>query len=104
MFGIASGGDGVALVKRLGADAEVDGHKDDIAAAAHQFAPNGLDAALITAGGPVAEEALAIVRAGGRVAYPNGVEPRPKPPFGIDVFGAPRDRAVRSSCRAELPA
>ena len=57
VFAVASGSDGVALVKRLGADAVVDGHKDDIAAAARQFAPNGLDAALITAGGPAADKA-----------------------------------------------
>ena len=97
VFAVASGSDGVALVKRLGADAVVDGHKDDIAAAARQFAPNGLDAALITAGGPPADEALIAVRAGGRVAYPNGVEPRPKPPFGIDAKsydGMPDPQAI----------
>jgi len=50
VFAVASGSDGVALVKRLDADAVVDGYKDDIAAAARQFAPKGLDAALITFG------------------------------------------------------
>ena len=83
VFAVASGSDGVALVKRLGADAVVDGHQDDIAAAARQFAPNGLDAALITAGGPAADKALTALHEGGRVAYPNGVEPTPQPPFGI---------------------
>ena len=53
------GSDGVALAKRLSADAVIDGHKDDIVAAARQFAPDGLDAALITAGGPAADTALA---------------------------------------------
>src|SRR5260221_302415 len=57
VFAVASGSDGVALVKRLGADAVVDGYKDDIAAAARQFAPKGLDAALIIAGGPAADNA-----------------------------------------------
>ncbi len=85
VFAVASGGDGVALVKRLGADAVVDGHIDDIGAAARQFAPNGLDGALITAGGPVTDKALSAIRAGGRVAYPNGVEPVPQPPFGSDA-------------------
>ena len=51
VFAVASGSDGVALVNKLGANAVVDGHKDDIAAAARQFASNGLDVALITAGG-----------------------------------------------------
>ena len=97
VFAVASGSDGVALVKRLGADAVVDGHKDDIAAAARQFAPDGLDAALITAGGPAADKALTAMHAGGRVAYPNGVEPGPKPPSGIDAKsydGMPDPQAI----------
>ena len=97
VFAVASGSDGVALVKRLGADTVVDGHKDDIAAAARQFAPNGLDAALITAGGPTADKALIGMRAGGRVAYPNGVEPTPEPPFGINAKaydGMPDPQAI----------
>ena len=85
VFAVASGDDGVALAKRLGADAAVDGHKDDVLAAARQFAPNGLDAALLTAGGKVADRALAAVKDGGRVAYPNGVEPEPNAPPGIEV-------------------
>jgi NADPH:quinone reductase-like Zn-dependent oxidoreductase len=97
VFAVASGSDGVALVTQLGADAVVDGHKEDIAAAARQFAPNGLEAALITAGGPAADNALTAMRAGGRVAYPNGVEPTPKPPFGIDAKaydGMPDPQAI----------
>ena len=84
VLAVASGDDGVALAKRLGADAVVDGHKDDVAAAARQFAPDGLDAALLTAGGEAADEALAAVRDGGRVAYPNGVEPEPKARPGVN--------------------
>jgi NADPH:quinone reductase len=97
VFAVASGSDGVALVKRLGADAVIDGRKDDIAATARQFAPNGLDAALITAGGPAADKALTTMRAGGRVAYPNGVEPLPKPPSGVDAKsynGMPDPQAI----------
>src|SRR6201987_3945052 len=85
VFAIASGSEGVALVKKLGADVVVDGHKDNIAAAARQFAPSGLDAALITAGGPAADKALTAMRAEGRVAYPHGVAPGPKPRFRIDA-------------------
>ena len=85
VFAVASGSDGVALAKRLSADAVIDGHKDDIVAAARQFAPDGLDAALITAGGPAADEALAAMRSGGRVAYPNGVQPVPKERAGIKL-------------------
>ena len=39
----ASGADGVALVRRLGADVVVDGHSGDVVAAAKQFAPKGAD-------------------------------------------------------------
>ncbi|HEX5438239.1 MAG TPA: NADP-dependent oxidoreductase [Gemmatimonadaceae bacterium] len=85
VFAAASGDDGVALVKRLGADAVVDGHRDDVRAAARRFAPDGLDAALVTAGGEVTDRALEAVRDGGRVAYPNGVEPEPKARPGIAI-------------------
>lgn len=85
VFAVASGDDGVALAKRLGADAVVDGHRDDVAAAARKFAPVGLDAALVTAGGEAADRALTAMRDGGRVAYPNGVEPEPKAPPGAKV-------------------
>jgi NADPH:quinone reductase len=81
----ASGADGVALAKRLGADAVVNGRKDDVAAAARQFAPGGLDAALVTAGGGAVEKALTTVRDGGRVAYPNGVEPEPKARAAVSI-------------------
>jgi NADPH2:quinone reductase len=98
VFAVASGSDGVALVSRLGADAVVDGHQEDIAAAARQFAPDGFEAALLTAGGPVANKALEAMRAGGRVAYPNGVEPTPEAPFGIEAKsydGIPDPQAIQ---------
>src|SRR5688572_9675130 len=85
VFAVASGDDGVALAKRLGADVVVDGHKEDVAAAARKFAPNGLDAALVTAGGEAADKALTAMREGGRVAHPNGVEPLPKARSGVKV-------------------
>jgi NADPH:quinone reductase-like Zn-dependent oxidoreductase len=85
VFAVASGEDGVALVRRLGADAVVDGHKDDVVAAAREFAPDGLDAALLTAGGEAAEQALTALREGGRVAYPNGVEPEPQAHPGLTI-------------------
>ncbi len=70
VFAVASGADGVAFANRLGADVVVDGRKDDVLAAARAFAPDGLDAALLTAGGETAENALTAVKKGGRVAYP----------------------------------
>jgi NADPH:quinone reductase-like Zn-dependent oxidoreductase len=74
----ASGKDGVSLALRLGADAAVDGRHDDVTAAAREFAPNGIDAVLATAGGEALEKCMDAVRSGGRLAYPNGVEPEPR--------------------------
>jgi len=84
VLAIASGADGVELVLRLGADAAIDGHRDDPAEAARAFAPNGLDAALVLVSGKGLPAALRAVRPGGRVAYPNGVEPEPRVPDGIE--------------------
>src|SRR5262245_30067715 len=74
----ASGEDGLALVRRLGADAVVDGRTGDIAAAAQAFAPAGVDAVLALAGGEALDRCILALRNGGRVAFPYGVEPEPK--------------------------
>lgn len=74
VLAVASGLDGVDFVKRLGADKVIDGHREDILKAAQEFAPQGLDAALLTAGGKAAAQAIAALRKGGRAAYPNGVD------------------------------
>ncbi len=79
----ASGEDGLALVRRLGADAVVDGKKDDIRDAAFRFAPDGVDAVLAFAGGPALTRCLDALRRGGRLAYPNGIEPTPRKRRGI---------------------
>jgi NADPH:quinone reductase-like Zn-dependent oxidoreductase len=81
----ASGRDGIALVRQLGADAAVDGRRDDLAAAALRFAPGGVDAVLAFAGGKPLTRVLDGVRHGGRIAFPNGVEPAPRKRRGISV-------------------
>ena len=86
MLAVASGADGVALVLRLGADAAIDGRHDDPAEAARAFAPGGLDAALVVTSGKGLPAALRAVRPGGRVAYPNGVEPVPRAPEGVTLL------------------
>src|SRR5215467_988098 len=86
VLAVASGQDGVAFVKRLGADKVIDGHREDILKAAHEFAPKGLDAALLTTGGEAAEQAIAALRQGGRAAYPNGVEDVPQARDGVKVM------------------
>ena len=81
----ASGEEGVALVRRLGADVVIDGRKDDIAAAAHAFAPKGVDAVLAFAGGDALSKCMDALREGGKVAFPNGVEPVPKARPGVTL-------------------
>ena len=82
----ASGVDGVALVRRLGAEAAVDGKKDDLAAAAGRFAPQGLDKLLALIGGESLEHLLGRMREGARVAWPNGIEPEPARRRGIELL------------------
>jgi NADPH2:quinone reductase len=83
VFAVASGEDGVSFVKRLGADVAVDGRSDNVLNAAREFAPDGIAAALVTAGGEATNRALSALRQGGRIAYPNGVMPEPKAPEGV---------------------
>lgn len=89
---VASGDDGVALVRSLGAAVAINGRTEDVLAAAQAFAPSGIDAALLTVGGAVAEQALAALRAGGRAAFPKGVQPEPQARAGLALssyYGAP---------------
>jgi NADPH2:quinone reductase len=81
----ASGPDGVAFVRRLGADEVIDGRRDDIGAAAKRFAPDGIDAVLAFVGGHELTGCLDALRRGGRVAYPNGIEPEPRKRRGVRI-------------------
>jgi NADPH:quinone reductase-like Zn-dependent oxidoreductase len=91
----ASGNDGVALVKQLGADAAVDSRTGDIAKVAHNFAPNGIDAVLALAGGDSLERCIDTLRSDGRVAFPNGVSPpKARPglsPIAYDAVAGPQE-------------
>jgi NADPH:quinone reductase-like Zn-dependent oxidoreductase len=80
-----SGEDEIALVKSLGADAVVAGRDADIGAAAHAFAPGGIDAVLALAGGESLERCIGTLRKDGRLAYPNGVPAPRAPRAGIVV-------------------
>lgn len=99
IFAIASGADGVEFATQLGADTAVDGLKDDVVAAARQFAPEGVDAALILIGGKAAETALDAVRSGGRAAYPDGVWPAPQPRETIEFLTYDGDTSRRGTDR-----
>jgi NADPH2:quinone reductase len=66
------------LVRTLGADGVVDPRSANVLQQLESLAPYGLDGVLALAGSPVLERCLEFVRPGGRVAYPNGIEPEPK--------------------------
>jgi NADPH2:quinone reductase len=74
----ASGKDGIAFVRRLGIDNVIDGKKDDVAIAARELAPDGVDAVLAFAGGDALLRCIDALRRDGRVVYPNGIEPAPR--------------------------
>ena len=81
----ASGRDGIAFARRLGADEAIDGKRDDIVAAARDFAPDGIDAVLAFIGGKELTRCLDALRKRGRAAYPNGIEPEPRKRKGITI-------------------
>jgi NADPH:quinone reductase-like Zn-dependent oxidoreductase len=91
----ASGRDGVAFVRRLGADAAADGRREDLRAAALRFAPDGVDAVLAFAGGKPLTRLLDAVKRGGRVAFPNGVEPAPRKRRGLRIQSYDATAGVR---------
>jgi NADPH2:quinone reductase len=91
----ASGKDGIRFVRRLGADAAADGRDDDLAAAARDFAPEGVDAVLALAGGPSLTRLLDAVKRGGRVAFPHGIEPAPRQRRGIELTAYDATPGVR---------
>lgn len=81
----------------------VDGRQGDIKAAARQFAPNGVEAVFALAGGKALTRCLDAPRNGGRLGYPNGIEPEPRKRRGIKIVhydARPGVRTPRSSGRA----
>ena len=82
---VSSRTDGVDMTRRLGADLSVDGRSAGFLASVKDFAES-LDAALVSANSKRLAEALKYVRKGGRIAYPNGVEPEPAAFPGVKIF------------------
>jgi NADPH:quinone reductase-like Zn-dependent oxidoreductase len=84
----ASGADGLALVRRLGADVAFDSRQGDLAAALREFAPRGADAVLALVGGEGLEASAQALSTGGRLAYPEGVQPEPPKSARIISYNA----------------
>ena len=91
----ASGKDGIQFVRRLGADLAVDGKRSNITSAARDFAPGGVDAVLAFAGKKNLTRCLDALRKGGRVAYPNGVEPEPRKRCGVRIEAYDAETGMR---------
>lgn len=87
VFAIASGEDGVTMLRKLSVEAVVDGRKDDVLSAAREFAPARFDTALFTVGGELANSLVECVCTGGRIAYPNGIYPIPDTRAYISLTG-----------------
>ena len=85
VLAVASGRDGVAFARQLGADVAIDGKRANIGKALRDFASpdDCVDAVLGLVGGKVLTACIDAVRRGGRVAYPNGIEPAPRKRRGI---------------------
>jgi NADPH:quinone reductase-like Zn-dependent oxidoreductase len=112
VIGTARGDAGIRLLKKLGIDAVVDLTRKDAPDQLRALAAEGLDAALALAGGKALEQMLDQMRPGGRIAFPNGVEPEPRKRSKIriksyDALASPKhfarlNRAVEEA-RLQVP-
>ena len=112
VIGTAHGRAAMALLKKLRVDDVVDLNRKDGADQLRALAPDGIDAALALAGGKALEQLLDQMRTGGRIAFPNGVEPAPRKRSKIrirsyDAIASPKhfarlNRAVEEA-RLQVP-
>jgi NADPH2:quinone reductase len=99
VLAIASGRDGCAFAQRLGADVAIDGKRADVGDELFDFAPDGVDAVLGLIGGNVLTKCIAALRRGGRVAYPNGIEPAPRKHRGVKLVSYDAKPGVKEFAR-----
>jgi NADPH:quinone reductase-like Zn-dependent oxidoreductase len=97
----ATGNDAAALAKKLGADGVFDARTSDAAGRLKALASEGIDAALVLAGSDALEACLDLVKTDGRIAYPNGVWPEPRPRRKIQVLSYDAEAGPRQFERLE---
>jgi NADPH:quinone reductase-like Zn-dependent oxidoreductase len=112
VIGTASGRAAATLVRNLGADGVFDARAENVVDRLRGLVPDGIDAVLALAGGDALERCLDLVNPGGRLAYPNGVEPEPRRRSQLrivsyDAMNGPREfanlaRAAREA-RLQVP-
>jgi NADPH:quinone reductase-like Zn-dependent oxidoreductase len=83
----ATGEEATRLMQSLGADVVFDARDEVEIERLQRLVPAGIDAALVLAASDTLERVLDLLRDGGRVAYPNGVEPEPRSRQNIRVSG-----------------
>jgi NADPH2:quinone reductase len=96
VIAIASGRKAKTLLEKLGAEVVVDGRAPNALDRIKEAAPDGLDAILALAGSAVLTKSLRLAKSGGRIAYPNGVEPEPRKRKGVRVIGYDADMSPAS--------
>jgi NADPH:quinone reductase-like Zn-dependent oxidoreductase len=97
----ATGRKATDLVRRLGAKVAIDARRADAVDSLESAAPDGVDTVLAFAGGRGLGQFLEQLSRGGRVVYPNGVDPEPDAPSGVraksfDAVGGPDEFAQLS--------
>jgi NADPH:quinone reductase len=104
----ATGSSASQLVRKLGADAAFDARSRTAFETLRELAPEGLDAVLALAGGPTLDRCLDLVKSGGVVAHPGGVEPEParrRRNFTVESYdaeGSPRHFARLARAAEEV--
>ena len=101
VIGTAHGRAAMALLKKLRVDDVVDLNRKDGADQLRALAPDGIDAALALAGGKALEQLLDQMRTGGRIAFPNGVEPAPPQAFENSHQVIRRNRESETFCTTQ---
>jgi NADPH:quinone reductase len=99
VIAIASGRSAKALLEKLGAEAVLDARRRGALDRIKEAAPDGLDAILALAGSPVLNACVGLVKRGGRVAFPNGVEPEPRRRPGVPKIGYDADVSATKLAR-----
>src|SRR5437868_4415851 len=74
----ASSPEGERALRAIGIEHTFDPRADDVVSQLKTIAPRGLTAVLALAGGEKLERCIDHLVDGGRIAYPNGVEPEPR--------------------------
>jgi NADPH:quinone reductase-like Zn-dependent oxidoreductase len=95
----ATGRKATDLVRRLGARVAIDARSKDAVDLLKAGAPDGLDVVLAFAGGRGLERMLDLVSRGGRIVYPNGVEPEPEKRPGRRVIAYDAEGGVDAFAR-----